>query len=244
MSTKAEPKNWEEYMKAHLTDIPEGKENEYVAKVLVGYKNRNMDPPVPFSKKKAEKDASSLMKNKIFQEQMSENRAEMLAMMAAGQYDAMVRQTVSPVPVLKNNLKPAYEGLEKVQGKIANGTYSFPANKEWNLLCSQIDQSVAAKKEDPEMSEAMQIVNLLKVYTAYKDYEATVPKNSPEHKGMAGFGFELLTALGGGPEATQKRLSEHFADAERELREIENDVNEEFARKHPNLVSPAEGPVM
>ena len=55
--------SWEEYLEAHSQEIPAGKENEYVAKSLVAYKNKNSDPPVPFNKKKAEKDAALMMKN-------------------------------------------------------------------------------------------------------------------------------------------------------------------------------------
>ena len=238
MPKKAEPSNWEEYMKAHQVDIPEGKENEYIAKAIVGYQHKNQNPPVPYSKKKAEKDASTLMKNSVFRSQMKDNQAEMLAMMAAGQYDALVRQTISPIPVVKNDLKTAYDDLERVQKKMAEDSYGIKRTQKYNLLCSQVDQSVKAKKLDPEMSEAMQIVNLLKVYTAFKDYEATVPKNSPEGKKLMNFGFDLMTALGGGPEVTQKTLDKHYAEANREMEEMNREITRDLERRHPTLSAP------
>ena len=38
-------------MQAHLKDIPKGKESEYIAAVMVGYQNKNQDPPAAYSKK-------------------------------------------------------------------------------------------------------------------------------------------------------------------------------------------------
>ena len=82
-------------------------------------------------------------------------------------------------------------------------------------------------------------VNLLKVYTAFKDYEATVPRNSPEGKKLMSFGFDLMTALGGGPEVTQKSLDKHFSEADREMEKMNREVTRDLERRHPTLSGPA-----
>ena len=108
-----EIKSWEQYLEAHSTDIPAGKENEYVAKALIAYKNKNADPQIPYSQKKAEKDASQMMKNPLFIQEMQNNKPEILAMMQQGQYDKVVDKTVPPIPFKKETIEKAYESLFK-----------------------------------------------------------------------------------------------------------------------------------
>ncbi len=79
MPKKTEANSWEGYMQEFCKEIPEGKENEYVAKVLVGYMNKNASVAVPFDRKKADKEADWMMKSPMFLEQMKNNKAGMLA---------------------------------------------------------------------------------------------------------------------------------------------------------------------
>ncbi len=248
MPKEIKANSWDEYMQAHLKDIPKGKESEYIAAVMVGYQNKNQDPPAAYSKKKAEKDTAALMKNPLFKEQMQNNQAEMLAMMSQGQYAEMVKMTASPIASVKENIETAYKELENVQKKMTDGTYGITPNKEWTALQEQVNESIAnnrkepEKDEKPEITEARKITDLLKVYVKFKDYEATVPRNSPDHAKLNSFGLDILTALGGGQEVVSRRIGEHFAQADREVEEMEKEVSEELRKKEPENAAP--GPMM
>ena len=239
--------SWESYRDAYRTDIPEGKESEYVARVLAGYKLGKQKGV--FDRKKADREAARMMKNPLFQEQMKNDPAGMLAMMSKGQYDQMLKTTVSPLPIKKENLNAAYAELKEIGDKMADGSYGMPESKEWKALGQKVKEVTEARQKDPEMSEVKQFMNLLTVYSSFRELDAVMPKKGPEGGKMAKFGFDLLTALGGGKEAVGKRLKEHFDKANREIEKIEREVAGDMGpeQQKPKKAKPekaSEGPVL
>ena len=227
--------SWEEYLEAHSQEIPAGKENEYVAKSLVAYKNKNSDPPVPFNKKKAEKDAALMMKNPLFVDQMQNNRPEIMAMMAAQQFDKVVDKTIPPLPYKKDNIDKAYSELGNVQQKMHNKSYGIESNPQFGNVLKKVDHAMS-EHENPQQSEFDQLFNLADVFTSVRKMMAGTPGKGPARENMLKFGLDIMTALGGGKEAVEERMNRLINDTYSELERTTAELKKELGIEEPKRV--------
>ena len=241
MPKKKEATSWDGYMQEHSKDIPEGKENEYVAKALVGYMNKNASVQVPFDRKKADKEAEWMLKSPMFMEQMKNNKEGMLAMMAQGKYDKMVEATAPPVAFEKDNIKKAYQELETVEQKMKNGSYGISPSKNWDDLCKKVGEVTSANKANPDLPDFKKLANLSEVFLSYRKLAADGLKDGPDKKNILSFGAELMTALGGGKEAVTQRMDKHLKDTYDQLNKIEKEVMEKLEpvkKQEPPVATP------
>ena len=241
MPKKVEANSWEGYMQEFSKEIPEGKENEHVAKVLVGYMNKNSAVAVPFDRKKADKEAEWMLKSPMFLEQMKNNKDGMLAMMAQGQYDKMVEATAPPVAFEKENIKKAYTELEKVEKKMLNGSYGIAPSKNWNDLCKKVSEVTSANKADPDQPDFKKLADLSEVFLSFRKLAGSGLRGNPEEKQIMNFGLELMTALGGGKEAVTKRMNEHIKETYDEMDKMEKEIMEKVnpvKKQNPPVATP------
>ena len=241
MPNKIEANSWDGYMQEFSKDIPKGKENEYVAKTLVGYINKNSKDQIAFDRKKADKDAEMMMQSPMFQEQLKNNKDGILAMMAQGKYDEMVQATAPPVAFEKDNIKKAYSELEAVEKKMKAGSYGIAPSKGWNDLCKKVNDVTSANKSDPDMPEYKKIANLADVFLSFRKLADEGGRKGPEHKNMLNFGLELMTALGGGKEAVTERMNQHIKEAYDEIDQMEKEEMEKLnpvKKQEPRVAKP------